>query len=201
MSQSTPLDQLPGMAPVESNTSGGATAAVPPADEERVRRILAEMNAESTVQASPGFSDLPRVITEPPVSTSTGEIRMDSTVARANIIGNSAPSMADFHAMFQQGAPGMAPIHGPAVIPASPNANQPTGKSKRDSLAQHLRAPLAVAVIVFFLNMPIITTILSRYASWMYLGSGEISVGGLIVKALLAGTLFAAYQGVTAFFG
>lgn len=197
MSQSTPLDQLAGMASMEAP----ASASVPPADEERVRRILAEMNAESTVQASPGFSELPRVITEPPVSTSTGEIRMDSSVARANIIGNSAPSMADFHAMFQQGAPGMAPIHGPAVIPASPNANQPVAKSKRDTIAQQLRAPLAVAVIVFFLNMPIITTILSRYASWMYLSSGEISVGGLIVKALLAGILFATYQGVTAFFG
>jgi hypothetical protein len=47
--------------------------------------------------------------------------------------------------------------------------------------------------------MPVVTSILSRYASWMYLGSGEISIGGLIVKALLAALLFAVYQGVTAF--
>jgi hypothetical protein len=62
-----------------------------------------------------------------------------------------------------------------------------------------MRGPIAVAIIVFLLNLPIVTSILSRYASWMYLGSGEISVGGILVKALLAATLFAAYQGVSAF--
>jgi hypothetical protein len=32
----------------------------------------------------------------------------------------------------------------------------------------------------------------------MYLSSGEISVGGLLVKALLAAILYAGYQGVAA---
>jgi hypothetical protein len=59
-----------------------------------------------------------------------------------------------------------------------------------------MRAPLAVAIIVFLLNLPVVTAILSRYASWMYLSSGEISVGGLLVKALLSATLFAVYQGM-----
>jgi hypothetical protein len=40
---------------------------------------------------------------------------------------------------------------------------------------------------------------LSRYASWMYLSSGEISIGGLLVKALLGAVLFTVYQGVNAF--
>jgi hypothetical protein len=54
-----------------------------------------------------------------------------------------------------------------------------------------------VAIIVFLLNLPVVTSILSRYASWMYLSSGEISVGGLLVKAVIASSLFAAYQGAT----
>ena len=189
MSQSTPLDSL-------SSDVGG-----PPADEERVRRILAEMNADAVVQPPPpsGGSALPRVITEPPISMSTGELRMDSQAARANIIGGSTPTMADFHAMLQQTPSGMAPFLGGrpdtgAVVP------QPAASVNwKTMIMNHLRGPIAVAIIVFFLNMPVVTSILSRYASWMYLGSGEISIGGLIVKALLAALLFAVYQGVTSF--
>lgn len=188
MSQSTPLDSL-------SSDVGG-----PPADEERVRRILAEMNADAVVQPPPsGQTALPRVITEPPVSMSTGELRMDTAAARANIIGGSIPTMSDFHAMLQQTPSGMAPFlggrpdHG-ATVPA-PNPSI----SWKALIMNQLRGPIAVAIIVFFLNMPVVTSILSRYASWMYLGSGEISIGGLIVKALLAALMFAVYQGVTSF--
>ena len=70
----------------------------------------------------------------------------------------------------------------------------------KQQLTAHMRTPIVVAVIVFLLNMPVVTSILSRYASWMYLSSGEISIGGLIVKALLAGTLFAVYQASTTLF-
>ena len=163
---STPLDSL-------SDT--------PPADEERVRRILADLNGEPQ-----------RIITEPPNSVSTGTLRMDPGTARANVIGNSTPTMADFHAMFQQMSPGtmQAPAP-PQVVKADP--------SWRDYAYQILRAPIAVAVIVFFLNLPITTGLMSKYASWMYLSTGEISVVGLLVKSLLAGSLFALYQGISVF--
>jgi len=196
MSLSTPLDSL------SEVPSGNA----PPADEERVRRILAEMNADAVVQAPPGLQESPRVITEPPISMSTGQLRMDATTARANVIGNSTPTMADFHAMFQQTSPGMAPassvlgMQAPyQVTPQDPNLlkqNKSTQPSWKEAAFAALRAPVAVAVIVFLLNLPVTTTILSRYASWMYLSSGEISVGGLLVKALLAAVLFAGYQTV-----
>lgn len=184
---STPLDQL-----------GDASAAGPQADEERVRRILAEMNAGDVVQEPPALpAAAPRVINEPPVAMSTGQLRMDVGTARANIIGGSAPTLADYQSMFQQAPPGMAPYHGPAVIqpPSIPVAK--TGSSWKSTLSEHLREPLAVAIIVFFLNMPVVTAILSRYASWMYLSSGEISIGGLLVKALFAAVLFAVYQIIT----
>jgi hypothetical protein len=121
---------------------------------------------------------------------------MDPGTARANVIGNSTPTMADFHAMFQQASPGMAPFQ----PHRAPNAEEipPVEKSTwRQSVAQAMRAPVAVAIIVFLLNLPVVTAILSRYATWMYLGSGEISVGGLLVKALLSAMLFAVYQGVS----
>jgi len=191
---STPLDSL---SSGPSSSSGGA----PPADEERVRRILAEMNADAVHQQPPSLSGPSQVITEPPISMSTGQLRMDPGTARANVIGNSTPTMADFHAMFQQAAPGMAPFQ-PHRAPGAEELHVPKPKaaSWRDSVATAMRGPVAVAIIVFLLNLPVVTAILSRYASWMYLSSGEISVGGLLVKALLAATLFAAYQGVSMVF-
>jgi hypothetical protein len=188
-SMSTSLDDL-----------GSAGGGGPPADEERVRRILAEMNAGDVVQAPPPPAPMmaPRIITEPPISMSTGQLRMDVGTARANIIGNSSPTPADFHSMFQAASPGMAPFHGPAVIPGASIPTHSKHSSWKDSVAAQLRGPVAVAIIVFLLNMPVVTSILSRYASWMYLSSGEISVGGLLVKAILASFLFALYQVVSA---
>jgi hypothetical protein len=187
MSQSTSLESL-------TSSDGGG----PPADEERVRRILAEMNADAVVQQPPpsGGSALPRVITEPPVSMSTGELRMDTQAARANVIGNSTPTMADFHAMFQQTSPGMAPFMGNQPDPGAVVPKPANSVSWKAMIMSQLKSPIAVAIIIFFLNMPVVTSIMSRYASWMYLGSGEISIGGLIVKALLAAFLFAIYQAV-----
>ncbi len=186
---STPLEDL-----------GEANPDIPPADEERVKRILAEMNAGDIAPsaAPPAPAPLPRVITEPPLSTSTGQIRMDADTARANVIGNSTPTMADFQAMFAQASPGMAPYHGPAAVPAAVVPPPPKASNWKSQLSTQLRGPVAVAIIVFLLTMPIVTSILSRYASWMYLSSGEISIGGLLVKALLGAILFALYQGIVA---
>lgn len=194
MSMSTPLDSL-GDAP-----SGGQGS-----DEERVKRILAEMNVGGGDMPSsappppmpsgrPDPMPMPRVISEPPITTSTGQIRMDPSTSRAHVIGNSQPTMADFQSMFAQAAPGMAPYHGPAVVPGP--VLPPPAKSAgwKTALFQQLRSPIAVAIIVFFLNLPVVTATLSRYASWMYLSSGEISVAGLLVKAILAGGLFVLYQ-------
>lgn len=191
MSMSTPLDQI----------LAGEPSAAPPADEERVKRILATMNASAEPPALAQQSQQPRVITEPPLSVSTGQIRMDPDTARANVIGGSIPTMADFQSMFQQASPGMAPYHGPAVVPG---AMVPTPAAKTISgggWKSMVRGPVAVAIIVFFLNMPVVTSILSRYASWMYLSSGEISIGGLFSKALLAAVLFGLYQVGSSFMG
>ena len=177
MQQSTPLDSL-------DSAEGG--------DEQRVQRILSEMSNEA-----------PRIISEKPISTSMGDIRMDPAAARAHIIGNSTPSMADFQSMLFQTPPGMTPIHrtqentAPAPMKEPKSAPTPIWTM----VVQQIRAPLIVMCIVFFLNLPIVTSIMSRYASWMYLGSGEISISGLIVKALMAGTLFGVYQTLAAIFG
>lgn len=189
--QSTPLDQL-------------GTSMEPSADAERVNRIMAEISASNAVTAHPSFSSvpLPQVITEPPLSVSTGQVRMDpGATARTHVIGNTAPTMADFQTLLAQGNGSIAPYHGPVANPPGPLVTSGSkDNSGKVTILQWIRAPLAVAIIVFLLNLPVVTSILSRYASWMYLNSGEISVGGLFVKALLAAGLYATYQGITVFF-
>jgi len=163
----------------------------PVADEERVKRILDEMGAHVEPQ---------RIITEPPISTSVGDLRMDAATARAHIIGGSTPTNADFQSMFAQAAPGLAPFHGSAAIPGA--ALPPQGKRSgaasggdwKTLLANQLRAPIMVAAIVFLLSLPVVTGVLSRYAPWMYLGNGDISIAGLFVKSILAAALFFGYQ-------
>jgi len=173
----------------------GGTGNAPSADEERVKRILAEMNAGEMAQP-PVQVPLAgqRVINEPPLSVSTGDIRMDAATARANVIGGTTPTMADFHSMFLQAAPGMAPFHGPAVVPG---ATIPVPKKVLDwktAISNQLKAPVIVASIVFLLSLPVVTSALSRYAPWMYLGTGDISIAGLLVKAVIAGAIFLVYQ-------
>jgi hypothetical protein len=106
--------------------------------------------------------------------------------------------MADFQAMFQPAPPGMAPY--PSALSSAPATLPSRSKESSFSWKQSLREPLAVTILVFLLNLPIVTSILSRYASWMYLTSGEISVAGLVVKALLAGSVFFVYQLINGFF-
>lgn len=196
MSQSTPLDMLDNAGPSEA----GGISQIPPADEERVKRLMAAMNADDITQSPPELHiSSPRVISEPPLTTSMGAVRMDRDTARANVIGNSMPTMADFQSMFAQASPGMSPFHGPAVVPGPVVQPAPKGADWKATLSAQLRGPAVVAAIVFLLNLPIVTSILSRHASWMYLSSGEISIGGLLVKSIIAAALFVVYQTISSF--
>jgi hypothetical protein len=123
---------------------------------------------------------------------------MDADTARAHLIGNTAPTLTDFHSMFQQASPGLAPFHGPAAVQHAVAPQPKPSTSWKSYIMEQARGPVAVAIIIFLLSLPVVTNILSRYASWMYLASGEISVAGLFVKAALAAALFATYQGITA---
>jgi len=166
-------------------------------DERRVNNIMAEFSASPVVQPQPPqMTYSPQVINVPPLSASMGTQRMDPGTAQAHIIGSSTPSAADFQSMFQQ-----RPATGPAQAYASQVVTHQVSvaetKPWKDVVVQFLRGPIAVAIIVFLLNMPIVTSIFSRNAQWMYLISGEISVSGLLVKSVFAALLFAAYQGIS----
>jgi hypothetical protein len=59
-----------------------------------------------------------------------------------------------------------------------------------------IRDPLFVALLVFVLSLPILHTHLAKYASWAFAVGGQLSWIGLAALSLLAGVLFAGFQGV-----
>jgi hypothetical protein len=64
------------------------------------------------------------------------------------------------------------------------------------SLTGKLRDPLFVSLLVFVLSLPILHTHLAKYASWAFAVGGQLSWIGLTALSLLAGVLFAGFQGV-----
>jgi len=170
---------------------------------------MAALNTQDTVQEPPGLQPLQQVITEPPISTSTGQMRMDPRTSRAHVIGGSHPTSADFQAMLNQQSGLQPPVWQQQQHQQQHQQQQHHQQHQqqhqqykdpfnwRDAFIAFLKSPIIVAIIVFILNLPVITATLSRYASWMYLSSGEISVGGLCVKAILGALMFSVYQGAS----
>ena len=64
------------------------------------------------------------------------------------------------------------------------------------SVTSKIRDPLFVSLLVFVLSLPILHTHLAKYAGWAFAVGGQLSWIGLAVLSLLAGVLFAGFQGV-----
>lgn len=64
------------------------------------------------------------------------------------------------------------------------------------TVTSKIRDPLFVALLVFVLSLPILHTHLAKYAGWAFAVGGQLSWIGLAALSLLAGVLFAGFQGV-----
>jgi hypothetical protein len=64
------------------------------------------------------------------------------------------------------------------------------------TITEKIRDPLFVALLVFVLSLPILHTHLAKYAGWAFAVGGQLSWIGLAALSLLAGVLFAGFQGV-----
>jgi len=79
-------------------------------------------------------------------------------------------------------------------VPLEEPAYVPTRKNVWGNLLGQLIDPLVVAVLVMALSLPALHTLAGKYASWAYVLGGQLSWFGLIVKSLLAATLFGLYK-------
>ena len=177
-------------------------------DGDLVKMIYQDMNNGNDMRpgmpsaAAPGGMSGP-MMPMPPPQQSTQHYQMDPGPATAHIIGGQHPTSADFAQMLQSSSPGFAAAgnwasasgmgQGPsqaqlAAQIASIQASQ--GKAWSSYLADEMRVPLLIAILVFVVNLPFLSVLVAHYAPWMLKASGDMNVYGQLSKALLVGCLF-----------
>jgi hypothetical protein len=137
----------------------------------------------------------------PPNQQATVQYQMDPVPQTAHIIGGQHPTAADFATMLQSSQPGFAAGGNWASAPQA-QASQAQlaaqieqmqlsqGKQWYSSMAEELKTPLLIAILVFVANLPFLSVLVAHYAPWMLKASGDMNVYGQVSKALLVGTLF-----------
>lgn len=148
--------------------------------------------------AAPGGVQGP-MMPMPPPQQSNQHYQMDSVPPTAHIIGGQHPTSADFAHMLQSSAPGYAAAGWSqgqqnnsqaqlAAQIASIQASQ--GKAWSSYIADEMRLPILIAILVFVVNLPFLSVLVAHYAPWMLKSSGDMNLYGQISKALLVGALF-----------
>jgi hypothetical protein len=178
-------------------------------DGDLVKMIYQDMNNGNDMRpgmpsaAAPGGMSGP-MMPMPPPQQSTQQYQMDSGPPTAHIIGGQHPTSADFAQMLQSSTPGFAaggnwgPANGMAqnhsqqaqlaAQIASMQASQ--GKAWSNYLAEEMKIPLLIAILVFVVNLPFLSVLVAHYAPWMLKASGDMNVYGQLSKAILVGMLF-----------
>ena len=142
----------------------------------------------------------------PPPQQSNQHYQMDSVPPTAHIIGGQHPTSADFAQMLQSSAPGFASAGWSgsgsgsgsgsvgqqnaqlAAQIAALQANQ--GKAWSSYIANEMRIPILIAILVFIVNLPFLSVLVAHYAPWMLKSSGDMNIYGQVSKALLVAALF-----------
>lgn len=181
-------------------------------DGDLVKMIYQDMNNGNDMRpgvamgAAPGGMSGP-MMPMPPPQQSTQQYQMDSGPPTAHIIGGQHPTSADFAQMLQssssgfaaggnwgsaQGSAGMGSSHSQqaqlAAQIASMQASQ--GKAWSNYLADEMKVPLLIAILVFLVNLPFLSVLVAHYSPWMLKASGDMNVYGQLAKAVLVGFLF-----------
>lgn len=161
MPQSTPLENI------ESNDIPDNQGS----DEERVQRIISEMNGGEEQHETPGA--------EPPM-----QYQMPAPPQERVLRGQQMmhPSM-----MY---APQPPAEEKPAPVAATAGSK----KNVWAHISDALKLPLVVSVVFFLLSLPVVDVYLARYAHWAFSNGGHLSTAGLALKAVSAGAIMGVYD-------
>ena len=133
--------------------------------------------------------------------------RMAELMRDVNAVSGDLPQTPQTMNMPLAPAP---PMRGPARPPiaAAPPQYTPMEEEYRPrrkniwgSVAEKIRGPLIVSVIVFVLSLPVLHTMLAKYVGWAFAVGGQLSWLGLIAMSLLAGVAFGTTQLVMSLVG
>ena len=190
-------------------------------DNDLVKKIFADMNMGS--QSNPimpsGAGGSGSMIMAPNPNT-TQQMTMDNLPATSHIIGRDHPTPGDFAAAMH-GSPrtemgGMMPPSMPAngMMPQG-NYGPYMGQQQQQQqpmmmmhqepqkniyarIADELKIPIFVAILVFVFSLPFLNILFSHYAPMLLKPTGDLTSVGLFVKAVAAGGAFWILQRVIA---
>jgi len=175
MPQSTPLENI------EADTIPEKEAS----DEERVSRIIQEMNS-SNDEPAPGvkqqkqqeqsrYEDQNPQFNRIPTNTRFSDDTMMQPHPSQMMYSNQQPTQEQ---------------------PANKIEEQPVVAKKNiwAHITDVFKMPVVVSVIFFILSLPIVDVYLSKYAPWAFSNSATLTMTGLGVKALSAGLIIGVYE-------
>jgi hypothetical protein len=196
---------------------GGGGAMNNSGDNDLVKKIFADMNMGS--QANPmmpsGMGGSGSMIMAPNPNT-TQQMTMDNVPATSHIIGKDHPTAGDFaaaiHGVSRTEVAGMVPPPMPAngMVPQGQYApymgQQPQmmmmpqvpQKNMYARIADELKTPILVSILVFVFSLPFLNILFSHYAPMLLKPTGDLTSVGLLLKALAAGGAFWLLQRVIA---
>jgi hypothetical protein len=71
---------------------------------------------------------------------------------------------------------------------------QPAKKNIWARITDALKLPFVVACVFFILTLPVVDNYLSKYAPWTFSSGGQLSMPGIAVKSVIAGTIMGIYD-------
>jgi hypothetical protein len=167
MPQSTPLENIE----TDNVQEAGGS------DEERVQRIIREMNAGEE-QGNPGSE--PQAMAPPGMQYQMPPQMMGQPTMIEQQRGHEMqhPSM-----LYQQAQP-------------APEPEKPVVSKKNiwAHISDAFKLPLVVSVVFFLLSLPVVDVYLARYAHWAFSSGGHLSMLGLALKAVAAGAVMGVYD-------
>jgi len=185
-------------------------------DNDLVKKIFADMNMGS--QANPlmpsGAGGSGSMIMAPNPNT-TQQMTMDNLPATSHIIGRDHPTPGDFaaaiHGVPRTEVAGMVPPPMPAngMMPQGqyapymgqqPQMMMPQAPQKNmyAHIADELKTPILVSILVFVFSLPFLNILLSHYAPMLLKPTGDLTSIGLLLKSVAAGAAFWILQRVIA---
>jgi hypothetical protein len=183
-------------------------------DNDLVKKIFADMNMGSQSNPIMPSGGSGSMIMAPNPNT-TQQMTMDNVPATSHIIGRDHPTPGDFaaamHGVPRTEVAGMVPPPMPAngMMPQGQYApymgQQPQvmmpqipQKNVYARIADELKTPILVSILVFVFSLPFLNILFSHYAPMLLKPTGDLTSIGLLIKAVAAGGAFWVLQRVIA---
>jgi hypothetical protein len=197
-----------------SDLTGDSGAPMASGDNDLVKKIFADMNMSGNANPLMPSGGSGSMIMAPNPNT-TQPMTMDNVPATSHIIGRDHPTPGDFaaamHGVSRTEVAGMVPPPMPAngMMPQGqyapymgqqPQMMMPQAPTKNmyARIADELKTPILVSILVFVFSLPFLNILLSHYAPMLLKPTGDLTSIGLLLKAIAAGGVFWVLQRVIA---